>query len=52
MENIQDIKYLENLVENGEGCGKSKENSFHVSMDEDSFNGCSDSADGECEGEY
>ena len=29
-------KDLKNLVENGQGCGNNKENSFHASMDDDS----------------
>ena len=37
-------KDLDNLVENGQGCGKSKVNSFLASVDEDSGNGGSDSA--------
>ena len=45
-------KDLENLVENGQRCGNSKENSFHVSVDEDSVDEGSDSVDGCSDSEY
>ena len=43
MEVFKISKDLENLVENGQGCGKRKVNSFHASMDEDSVDEGSDS---------